>query len=121
MKGNPTHTIIFFQSNSGREPVREWLKDLTKDDRKIIGEDIKLLQFRWPLGMPLVRKLESDLWEVRSNLSQGRIARVLFTVNKNEIVLLHSFIKKSQKTPQNDLKLGRSRRSLWQSEWKSNE
>ncbi|MCB8942997.1 MAG: type II toxin-antitoxin system RelE/ParE family toxin [Ardenticatenaceae bacterium] len=110
-------TLSFFRTSRGREPVREWLKSLEQEDRKAIGEDIKLVQFRWPLGMPLVRKLEANLWEVRSNLSNNRIARVLFTVHEDQIALLHGFIKKSQKTPINDLELGRSRRDSWQSEW----
>jgi phage-related protein len=105
--------VVFFLTDSGREPVREWLKNLDKEDRKIIGEDIKLVQFRWPLGMPLVRKMEADLWEVRSHLNRGRIARVLFTVRDSEMALLHSFIKKSSKTPANDLELARQRKSLW--------
>ena len=106
-------TVVFFLTDAGREPVREWLKSLDKDDRKAIGEDIKLVQFRWPLGMPLVRKMEADLWEVRSHLSGGRIARVLFTVRKGEMALLHSFIKKSRKTPTKDLQLARQRKNLW--------
>ncbi len=117
MNTEPPFSVVFFRTNSGREPVREWLKQLGKGDRKSIGEDIKLLQFRWPLGMPLVRKLEADLWEVRSRLAGGRIARVLFTVHEHEIALLHGFIKKSQKTPANELKLGRSRRNFWQDGW----
>jgi len=87
---------------------------MDKDDRKVIGEDIKLVQFRWPLGMPLVRKLEADLWEVRTHLSGGRIARVLFTVRTTEMALLHGFIKKSQKTPVNELRLAHERKNLWQ-------
>lgn len=97
--------VIFFRTEGGNEPVREWLKSLDKADRTVIGEDVKLVQFRWPLGMPLVRKLETALWEIRCHLSQGRIARVLFTVHGNEMALLHGFIKKSQKTPLDDLKL----------------
>lgn len=69
------------------------------DVGQVIGEDIKLVQFRWPPGMLLVRKIEADLWEVRSNLSGGRIARVLFTVRSTNMALLHGFIKKTQKTP----------------------
>lgn len=93
--------------------MRTWLLEMEKEDRKVIGEDVKLVQFRWPLGMPLVRKLEADLWEVRSHLSGGRIARVFFTVNKQEMALLHGFIKKSQKTPANELQLARERKNLW--------
>ncbi|MFQ6093304.1 MAG: type II toxin-antitoxin system RelE/ParE family toxin [bacterium] len=92
-----------------------YFKSLAKQDRKTIGEEIKLVQFRWPLGMPLVRKIETDLWEVRSNLSGGRIARVFFTVGGSEMALLHGFIKKSQKTSQKDLNVARNRIDLWQS------
>ena len=113
MDRNQVLSVVFFLTASEREPVREWLKNLNREDRKTLGEDIKLVQFRWPLGMPLVRKLESDLWEVRSHLSGRRIARILFTVKNGEMALLHGFIKKSQKTPTKDLQLGRKRKSLW--------
>ena len=105
MKSAPLLTVTFFQSEAGREPVKEWLRTLTKEDRKAMGEDIKLVQFRWPLGMPLVRKLSSGLWELRSRLEDGRIGRTIFTVDRGEMVLLHGFIKKSQKTPKSDLGL----------------
>jgi phage-related protein len=113
MNGEPILQVVFFRSESGREPVREWLKELDANDRKTIGEDIKLVQFRWPLGMPLVDKLDADLWEVRSRLKGGRIARVCFTVRAGEMALLHGFIKKTQKTPLQDLELARRRRDLW--------
>ena len=89
----------FFALPSGREPVREWLKALPSLDRRVIGEDIKDVEFSWPIGMPLCRSLGGGLWEVRSDLPQGRIARVLFCVSDGRMVLLHGFIKKSQKTP----------------------
>jgi phage-related protein len=117
MNGELILTVVFFRTESGREPVRDWLRDLDKEDRKVIGEDIKLVQFRWPLGMPLVRKMEADLWEIRIRLNAGRIARVFFTVRGSEMALLHGIMKKSQKTPVSDLKLARSRRDLWQSGW----
>jgi len=107
--------VRFFRSATGREPVRDWLRSLDRETKKVIGEDIKTLQFGWPLGMPVVRKLDRDLWEVRSTLP-GLIARVLFTVNGGTIVLLHRFIKKSQKTPKRDLSLALKRLQLLQSE-----
>ncbi len=113
MNTSPILAVVFFLTNSGREPVREWLKNLDKKDRKVIGEDVKLVQFRWPLGMPLVRKMESDLWKVRSHLSGGRIARILFTVRGSEMALLHGFVKKSRKTPAKELQLARKRKNLW--------
>jgi phage-related protein len=100
--------VLFYRTVSGREPVREWLKELPVKDRKIIGDDLKTVQFGWPLGMPLIRKLEPDLWEVRSRLHR-RIARVVFTVEGDTMVLLHGFIKKSQKTEAADLHLARQR------------
>ena len=54
----PILEVRFFRTTAGNEPVREWLKSLTREDRKRIGEDIKTAQFGWPIGMPLIRKLE---------------------------------------------------------------
>src|SRR5580704_10010218 len=104
----PILSVQFFRTEAGREPLREWLKSLPRESRKIIGEDIKTVQFGWPLGMPLVRKLDKSLWEVRAHLPDG-IARILFTTGDQRMVLLHGFIKKSQKTPREDLELARTR------------
>ncbi|MDX1253476.1 MAG: type II toxin-antitoxin system RelE/ParE family toxin [Gammaproteobacteria bacterium] len=104
----PILEVRFFKTEAGTEPVRDWLKSLLPIDRKIIGEDIKTVQFGWPLGMPLVRKMDKDLWEVRIRL-EGRIARIIFTVSGGIMVLLHGFIKKSDKTPKDDLDLAKQR------------
>lgn len=101
-------TVRFFRSDAGTEPVRDWLKDLEAQDRRTIGEEIKTVQIGWPLGMPLVRKISKDLWEIRISLHK-RIARVLFTIVGKEIVLLHGFIKKSQATPKDDLDVAKKR------------
>ena len=90
--------------------MREWLKNLELEDRKIIGEDIKDVEFSWPLGVPLVRSLGRELWEVRSRLPQGRIAQVVFCVEKQKMILLHGFIKKSQKAPQHEIDLALKRK-----------
>src|ERR1035438_6210666 len=100
----------FYRSDGGREPVREWLKGLEPEDRKVIGEDIKDVEFSWPIGMPLVRSLGRELWEVRSSLLGGRIARVVFCIERERMVLLHGFIKKTRKTPQHDIDLALKRR-----------
>jgi phage-related protein len=100
----------FYRSDSGREPVREWLKGLTQEDRRIIGEDIKDVEFSWPIGMPLVRPLGREFWEVRSSLPHGRIARVIFCVEQDCVVLLHGFMKKTQKTPKQEIDLALKRR-----------
>jgi len=84
---------------------------LPRQERRIIGEDIKAVQFGWPLGMPLVRKIDKDLWEVRSRLPD-RIVRVIFTAGAGRMVLRHGFIKTSQKTPKEDLALAKARLSL---------
>jgi phage-related protein len=99
----------FYRPHSGAEPVRDWLKSLPADDRRIIGEDIATLEFGWPIGMPLCRSLGGGLWEVRSNLTQNRIGRVIFCVAQGRLVLLHAFIKKTQKTPTTDLTMARKR------------
>ncbi len=104
----PLLTVRFFATHNQREPVREWLKTMRAEDRKAIGADIKTVQYGWPLGMPLVRKMESGLWEVRANFSQGT-ARVLFTVIGTDMVLLHAFEKTSVKTPKADLEIAMTR------------
>ncbi|RKU04562.1 hypothetical protein C7H84_04925 [Burkholderia sp. Nafp2/4-1b] len=94
--------VRFFRSARGNEPVREWLKGLGQIERRVIGEEIKTVQLGWPLGMPLVRKMSTDLWEIRVMLPR-RSARVLFTVVGDTMVLLHAFFKQSQATPSDDL------------------
>ena len=101
-------SVQFFRLDSGREPVREWLRGMSHEHRKAIGEDVKTLQFGWPIGMPLARKMDDRLWELRSDLGTG-IARTFFAIYEGNIVLLHGFIKKSQKTPANELALARRR------------
>jgi len=108
MSAEPRLQVLFYRTEAGNEPVREWLKTLPPEEKKIIGDDLKTAQYGWPLGMPLIRKLEPGLWEVRSRL-QDRIARVIFTVEGDTMVLLHGLIKKSEKMPQQDLQLARQR------------
>ena len=106
MPGTPKRLpACFYRTAGGREPVREWLRSLDLEDRKIIGEDIKDVEFSWPIGMPLVRPLGRELWEVRSSLTSGKIGRVIFCVHDGRMVLLHGFIKKSRKTPRHDIGL----------------
>jgi phage-related protein len=100
---------FFYQTAAGREPVREWLQSLNQADRKSIGEDIKDVEFAWPIGMPLCRNLGAGLWEVRSDLLRGRIARVIFATQDGRMILLHGFVKKTQKTPTPDIELARKR------------
>lgn len=94
--------VRFYKSETGNEPTRDWLRQLSRAHKKAIGEDIKTVQFGWPLGMPLVRKLEAGLWEVRTVLPDAW-ARVFFTMVRGELVLLHGFLKASRKTPRNEL------------------
>jgi len=100
---------VFYKSSSGSEPVRSWLMDLSQEDRKIIGADIKSVEFGWPMGMPTVRKLNKKIREVRSDISDGRIARVLFAIEGNKMILLHGIVKKTQKTPPQDIDLALKR------------
>lgn len=104
----PVLEVRFFRTDAGAEPVREWLKALPPADRRTIGEDIKTVQFGWPLGMPLVDHLAGSVWEVRTRLD-NRIARTLFALDGQTMVLLHGFIKKQQATPKTELDLARDR------------
>ena len=103
-------TSLFYENSNGKKPVREWLLSLDKADRKTIGEDIKTVEYGFPIGMPICRKLGSKLYEVRSNISDKRIARVIFTVMSDYMVLLHGFIKKDQKTPKSEINLAEKRK-----------
>ena len=101
--------VVFFATSADREPVREWLKDLDRDDRREIGADVLAVQKGWPLGLPLCRSLGNGLWEVRSTLPSRRIARVIFAIDDETIVLLNGFIKKTQKTPAGEIELALKR------------
>lgn len=100
---------VFYATPSGNEPVREWLKELKDEDRRTIGQNIATAEFGWPVGMPVCRKLGNGLCEIRSNISDGRIARVIFAAVGRRMVLLHGFVKKTQKTPKPDLDLATKR------------
>ena len=102
-------TLAFFATAAGNEPVREWLNELPDDDRRAIGQDLMRVQWRWPIGMPLCRNLGNGLWEVRSSLPSNRIARVIFCMHDGELVALHGFVKKTQKSPKGDLDLAARR------------
>jgi phage-related protein len=112
MKPERPIEVVFFRTDAGNEPAREWLKSLTKEDTKNIGEDIRTVQYTWPIGKPLVDYLGEQIWEVRSKL-KNRIAHVLFIIHENEIVILHGFIKKDQRTPKSELDLARKRKSQY--------
>jgi len=109
MKAERPLRVVFFRTDTGNEPVRDWLKSLPKEDCKVIGTDILTVQYVWPVGKPLVDSLGDGIWEIRSRLD-NRIARTLFAVVDQEIVLLHGFIKKQQKTPTDELELARKRK-----------
>ena len=106
---------IFYRTEAGGEPVREWLRGLSPEDRKTIGEDIKTVEFGWPIGMPVCKPLRGGIYEVRSSLAQNRIARVLFYIDRRgRMILLHGFMKKTQKTPREDLELAKNNKSKHQ-------
>jgi phage-related protein len=104
-------TVRFFKTEAGNEPVRNWLKKLPKESKKLIGYDIRAVEYAWPIGYPQVTKLDSDLWEVRTVLPNG-ISRVFFTVWGHYMVLLHGIIKKTQKPPRKDLELAKANRNM---------
>ena len=101
-------SVIFYQEPSGKEPVREWLKDFNKADRKIIDRDVKSAQYAWPMEMPLIKLLGDKLMEIRTKL-ENRQVRIFFVLHKGSIVLLHGIVKKTQKTPKNELDTARKR------------
>ena len=103
---------VFFRTSNGREPVRDWLLSLSKEERRQIGEDIAYVQFKWPIGKPRIDHLRGPVWEIRSSLN-NRIARTLFAVVGGKMVLLHGFIKKSQRAPEAEIELAMKRYKEW--------
>ena len=102
-------SVVFYRTPAGVEVVRDWLRSLPPEDRNAIGQDLMRVQFGWPVGMPLCRPLGAGLWEVRSDLTSNRIARVFFCFTDERLVALHGIVKKTQKTPDADLRLARKR------------
>jgi phage-related protein len=105
----PQLPVFFYRTRAGAEPVRDWLRGLPHADRKVIGADLRRVQDGWPVGMPLCRSLGRGLWELRSNLPSSRIGRLIFFVEDGEIFVMHGFIKKTQKTPPNDIAIAMKR------------
>ena len=111
-RGQKVIGVAFYRSENGTEPVRDWLGGLTRTDRRRVGATIKTVEYAWPIGMPVVKPISgrAKLWEVRSSISDGRIARVLFTVIQERMILLHAFIKKAQKIPERELAIAERRK-----------
>jgi phage-related protein len=109
MNGAKILPAQFFQNKSGNEPVRDWLLNLSAEERRLIGNDIMTAEYGWPIGMPLISPMGGGLFEVRTNLPDKKIARVLFCAHKGKMVLLNGFIKKTQKTPKAELDLAKKR------------
>jgi phage-related protein len=107
--------VVFYRTRAGAEVVRDWLRGLDERDRTAIGQDLMRVQYRWPVGMPLCRPMGEGLWEVRSDLPGNRIARMLFIVRGDRVLVLHGFIKKTRKTPDAELALARKRRREFES------
>jgi phage-related protein len=106
--------VVFYRTPAGSEVVRDWLKRLPAAERNAIGQDLMRVQFRWPIGMPLCRPLRDRIWELRTDLSGNRIARLLFVFLDGHLVALNGFIKKTRKTPDKEIELALKRkREFW--------
>ena len=108
MKGFFYRVSFYKCPATGTEPARKWLKKLTAGEREVIGKDLMVVQYNWPIGMPRIRSMKNGLWELRSILYKKE-ARLFFVVHKKYFLVLHGFIKKTQKTPRNELKIALER------------
>lgn len=106
--------VIFYKTEVGNEPALDFLRDLDPEDRKIVGADLRTVQIGWPLGMPLCRKLVKGIYEVRSDISDKRIVRLVFFQHEQNIIIVHGFIKKTQTTPDDVLKLSKKRKAEYE-------
>ena len=101
--------LVFWRSLTGREPVREWLNEFSRTDKRVLGRELAKVQFGWPVGLPLCRPLAAGLWELRATLAGHREVRVFFGFHDGRLIALHALKKKTQKTPAADLALARQR------------
>ena len=103
--------LVFYRTPVGNDVVLDLIRSCDPADRRTIGEDLKALQFRHPLGLPLSRPLGKGLSELRSSLPSGREFRLFYCFDRrtSHIVVLHGFIKKSQHTPDKDMRIARDR------------
>lgn len=106
------HRVLFYETAAGNRVVRNWLKSFSKEDRQTLGEDLKTVQFGFPMGLPLCRSLGNGLWEVRSSLARNIEARMVFYHDSGAqaLVVLHGFIKKAQRTPKAEIDLALRRK-----------
>jgi phage-related protein len=117
MKKREPLLVVFFKTAAGNQPVRDFLTARSEQDRKEIGVDIAVVQREFPLGLPLVKKMNDNVWEIRSHIHiPDGICRTFFTVHKNTMILLHSFVKKTQKTPKKELDMANKRLQEFRSE-----
>lgn len=105
----PAIPLAFYRTAAGHEPVREWLRELPAEDKRVVGFDVRRVQLGWPIGLPVCRPMSGGLFEVRSTLPSRREARLLFGFHEGRLIALHAFIKKAQRTPAADLDLARRR------------
>ncbi len=106
------YDVIFYRTDAGNEPALDWFRDLSAEERRIVGFDLRTLQIGFPMGMPLCKSLGDGLWELRSTLP-GKIARVIFFIDGEKFIIVHGFIKKSQKTPKEELNAAKARKKLY--------
>ena len=104
----PRLGCAFYRTQSGHEPVRDWLRALGKEVSKSVGSDILTVQWSWPVGKPLVDGLSGGLYEIRSTHDRTEY-RVFFCIAGSKLVLLHGIVKKARKAPKADIELARKR------------
>lgn len=108
------YEVIFYRTTAGNEPALDWFRTLDAEERRIVGFDLRTLQIGFPMGMPLCRSLGDGLWELRSTLPH-KVARVIFFLDGQTFIVVHGFIKKSEKTPAEELETAKARKKLYQS------
>lgn len=106
-------TVVFFKTTSDNSPVLEWLRDLSREERAVIGEDLRVVQYGFPLGMPLCRPLGKGLFEVRSSLPSKTEARLIFFQDETDLVVVEGFIKKTRTTQAGTIALANKRKAAY--------
>jgi phage-related protein len=106
----PLIHLLFFLTAKGNSPVEDFISALPETDQRAIYAAIRDVMIEFPdMVLTSIKKLQNKIWEIRLSLSVGEV-RILFSPAKgNTLKILSAFVKKTQKTPLEELRLAEER------------
>jgi len=108
--------IEFYQDSQGSIPVQDFIcQQSAKIEAKIYRHIDLLWDFGLSLGQPFVEKIAgSGIWELRIRHSSNRYRILYFASSGHKFILLHAFLKKTARTPRNEIEIAQKRMTDYQ-------